>query len=296
MSLVLKTNTNFTGPIIDNGFAEYKARVQADGGIISDEGSARLAFILLKHMGLDANNFVSISSVNWGVKIAPHAVVKDDRVVKLYDLFDPSGDIIIVQNEWDNPLAPIPYVYDENLGRYAMHNNEDTSKLTRYDRKETFVKRNNLCMLVNFYNTKVGGTVPSAALSTHRADAANGSGQADRLGYYITFQGENANNKKTTQFLSKKYTGLRSVGNTQYTTGFYVDGSTHYEIKDSVITKIAETDALADNGVEHKLTVAHSMSFNPAAGAIGNYYTIAVAKDINKDQALQLSKVMQTYW
>lgn len=102
MSIVIKSNSKFTGIPLGASFEEfrvYKERVLADGGILISEESTANMFFTLKGLGIKENRVFSATSASWGVKLA------GGNVVKLYNLFDPTGDLFVQKGVF--PLSSV---------------------------------------------------------------------------------------------------------------------------------------------------------------------------------------------
>ncbi len=97
MSLVLKSNQSYTGEALFPMLDAYKARVLSDGGVIKDELSLLSAYIKLKEIGVSAANALNLVSPNWGFKES------GGDLVKMYDLFDASADVIVESGKF--PLS-----------------------------------------------------------------------------------------------------------------------------------------------------------------------------------------------
>lgn len=94
MSLVLKSNQAITGASLLPALDTYKTRVLADGGVIKNESLLLDAFLFMKEYGLNATKVFSATSANWGIKESA------GNVIKLYNLFDASGDINLVSGSF----------------------------------------------------------------------------------------------------------------------------------------------------------------------------------------------------
>lgn len=93
MSLILKSNQVFTGSLSPE-FDTYKARVLADGGVLKNESKTLEAFMFFRGLGLNSNLIHSATSPTWGVKLS------GADVVKIYNLFDPSGDVVVTRGSY----------------------------------------------------------------------------------------------------------------------------------------------------------------------------------------------------
>lgn len=93
MTLILKSNTVYTGRNLTDGIIEYISRVQDDGGIIVDNNDLRDAFLFSNFEGLNHSNCFSVTSPAWGVKTDPNG-----DVIKMYSLFGSDGDILATED------------------------------------------------------------------------------------------------------------------------------------------------------------------------------------------------------
>lgn len=94
MSLVLKSNNTYKSDNVDAQVAAYKLRVTADGGTVFSESDLIGAYNFCEINGLNELNCFSATSANWGVKML------DDKVVKIYSLFDASGDLEVEKGDF----------------------------------------------------------------------------------------------------------------------------------------------------------------------------------------------------
>ena len=89
-ALVLKSGNALNAGIESLDMTAYRYRVERDGGYVVDAAQVMAAYDFLKQNGIDKNQVFSATSARWGVKVV------GGKPVKLYNLFDESGDIDVV--------------------------------------------------------------------------------------------------------------------------------------------------------------------------------------------------------
>ena len=92
MSLVLKSNSTYTGKHLSANLNLYVARVIADGGQITSRAMVSDAFLFIENNGITATNCFSVTSPEFGIKVV------SGRVIKLYSLFGSAGDMVVSGN------------------------------------------------------------------------------------------------------------------------------------------------------------------------------------------------------
>lgn len=88
MTTIIKSDEKYMGGELATGFAAYKSRVLGDGGQITSENELKKALMYCRANNLGVREVLSAVSPNWGVKMS------GGNVVKMYSLFDASGDVI----------------------------------------------------------------------------------------------------------------------------------------------------------------------------------------------------------
>ncbi|MEI1686990.1 hypothetical protein V8P55_01735 [Acinetobacter baumannii] len=97
--LVFKSKNVLTDLTAIPDFVSYKSRVESDGGVIYDQQAVLEALQFIFQNNIPEVDVLSATSAAWGVKFDPITKV----ISKLYNLFNPAGDIII-QNGTMNAL------------------------------------------------------------------------------------------------------------------------------------------------------------------------------------------------
>lgn len=106
MTLVLKSDSKFTGSEIVKGYTDYLNRVEADGGSIFSKTAIIEALLFCSKYNINESNMFSATSINWGYKEV------DGNIVKLYSLFNPDGDIQAVSGT---------FTVDESSGKRGLY-------------------------------------------------------------------------------------------------------------------------------------------------------------------------------
>lgn len=89
MSIVIKSNSVFTGQDLVAGVSDYMSRVESDGGEIVSKDSVIYALLFASRKKITSTNCLSATSASWGVKKS------GSDITKLYSLFGSAGDVIL---------------------------------------------------------------------------------------------------------------------------------------------------------------------------------------------------------
>ncbi|MDO7454514.1 hypothetical protein Q5X70_08225 [Acinetobacter baumannii] len=89
--LVFKSKNALTDLTAIPDFVSYKSRVESDGGVIYDQQAVLDVLQFIFQNSIPEIDILSATSAAWGVKFDPVTKV----ITKLYNLFNPAGDIII---------------------------------------------------------------------------------------------------------------------------------------------------------------------------------------------------------
>ena len=87
--LVLRSKNALASNVQSLDYVVYENRVLSDGGIIINEAATKAVFDFIFQNQLTSKEVFSATSASWGVKLS------GGKPVKLYSLFDSTGDIII---------------------------------------------------------------------------------------------------------------------------------------------------------------------------------------------------------
>lgn len=89
MSIVIKSNSVFTGQDLVAGVSDYMSRVESDGGEIVSKDSVIYALLFASRNKITSTNCLSATSASWGVKKS------GSNITKLYSLFGSAGDVML---------------------------------------------------------------------------------------------------------------------------------------------------------------------------------------------------------
>lgn len=119
-ALILKSGNSLTANAGSLSYSAYKQRVLADGGTIQNESEVIDAFGFVQINNINPQSVFSACSVRWGVKM------EDGLPVKLYNLFDPTGDLVLIIGT-RNKLT-----YEEDLFDFPVLRSAATSSNRAY--------------------------------------------------------------------------------------------------------------------------------------------------------------------
>lgn len=260
MSLILKSNQIFLGslmPAID----AYKARVIADGGLIKNETMMLDAFLFMREEGLNAANIFSATSANWGIKVS------GNNVVKLYNLFDAAGDVVIKKGS---------YALQGSGGKFSFFS--AGSESNAFEAEGIIVSPNQ-----SMFHAFVRGTTPVASRALSETYTADGSYR----GLNVFFNAINNTYESNGYDVSGQLVGIsydNDVGVSITPDGMksYRNGQLVYE--DNTVTYQPQV------GFKYYLAAPNQVGNAKLAGVEGNFYASIVAVNLTYEQNLALSR------
>lgn len=196
MSLILKSNSVFVGDELVSGYSAYINRVTADGGVVFSKNSVVDALIFAMENNLNVSNCFSATSINWGYKEV------GGKVVKLYNLFNPTGDLIVRNGD---------FIANDVSGKRGLYIN---SALSNVMSSQGTTKNHETSLVTAFKEESV--TSDERYFMGISARTYNPNEVLLRIGYYngnaLSYYGSNPTTTLLTPTLDRNYVQVYGAG------------------------------------------------------------------------------------
>ena len=261
MSLILKSNQVFNGSLSPE-FDTYKARVLADGGVLKNESKTLEAFMFFRGLGLNSNLIHSATSPTWGVKLS------GANVVKLYNLFDPSGDVVVTSGSYalkEKGAGMFGYVsVGSSVNRMAANGSIASKNISYFGALKPNIAKSGVGFLTMGYSVATPKERIFILAYNHNTNVFNANGYVNSGEIEGVLTGDNISMSIAPQ------TGLR----------LYQDGA--IVASDNTFTPT--------NASEYEVNITSPEIDDRYSGMAGDIYLNIFARDLSNSQNLTLSK------
>ena len=266
MSLILKSNKPLLGVPLLPQLRAYKQRVIADGGMINDNGKLLSAFLFMQDSNFDSSKIFSATSASWGLKVV------DGYVTKLYNLFDPSGDIVLLRGS---------YAVNQVNGRSSFF---ATGAYGNTFQSQGEVSSINLSAFMAYEKETGSPTNYGAIFEVQGVDV-------DERGIVIVYRQPLSDYSFNAYGNSGELEGvplLSNVSASVTTSGLNVYQNGGIVANDTTVTPIAATRFKA-------YLASFALNSMVSGGAKGNYFASIFANDLSVDECKSMSLFVSTY-